>query len=450
MLSFDLISIFPEYFDSLRLSLLGKAQDSGTVALNVHNLRDWATGKHLSVDDTPAGGGAGMVMKPDVWGDAIRAVRDSPERPRQSAARVVLAIPTPSGIPLTQSMLENLSTTDQIIVACGRYEGIDSRVARHFETADLGIEVLEFSLGDYVLNGGEVAALALVEGVARLVDGFMGNPESLVEESHSDAGLLEYPVYTRPREWQGLEVPEVLFSGDHTKIARWRRDRAIEKTVERRPDMTESFSLRDDLTKADLEVLAKHGILVRPRRGAVSYRVIDSLGDESTLSQDLVLVSDLASRTFPLACPPDTAPEEIERFVANNLSPESIGEMVRDGARICVAEVQGQMVAYTLMEPEPPSEIAASISARAAYLSKCYTDPEWHGSGLSGAILRFALDDARSAWNPDAVVLGTNRGNKRAAKFYRAHGFAKSGHRAFNVGGRDHQDDVFVLDLTCD
>ena len=218
---FDLISIFPDYFASLTLSLMGKAEDAGLVTLAAHDLRQWATGKHRSVDDTPYGGGAGMVMRADVWARALDDALATPlacENAQAAAAscRRVLAIPTPSGTPLTQPVVEDLARADQIIVACGRYEGIDARVAQHYRAA--GVEVLEFSIGDYVLNGGEVAAMVLTEAVARLLDGFMGNPDSLVEESHSGAGLLEYPVFTKPREFRSLEIPEVLLGGNHAAI----------------------------------------------------------------------------------------------------------------------------------------------------------------------------------------------------------------------------------------
>ncbi|MFZ1383052.1 MAG: tRNA (guanosine(37)-N1)-methyltransferase TrmD [Scrofimicrobium sp.] len=445
---FDLITIFPEYFAPLSLSLLGKAQQDGALQIHVHNLRDHATGKHLAVDDTPAGGGAGMVMRPDVWGEAIdasikEAVADEGESP--SPFRVVLAIPTPSGIPLNQRLLEDLTSADQIIVACGRYEGVDARVAEHYADGTESVEVLEFSLGDYVLNGGEVAALALVEGVSRLIDGVVGNPDSLVEESHSEAGLLEYPAFTRPKQWRDREIPGVLFSGDHGRIARWRRDRALEKTAQCRPDMIEKLLEQPgSLDKRDREVLAREGILLQPRRASVSFRVLEPTEAE------IQRVSDLAGRTFPLACPPGTPDEEIEDFVQTSLSPEVIAAMVTEGARICVAEVDKQMVAYTLTLPEVDlDEVGGTeIPERSAYLSKCYTDPDWHGSGISGAVLDFAIEDALAAWSPEAIVLGTNRGNHRAAKFYRHHGFVKAGKRTFIVGGREHLDDVFVLDLT--
>ena len=219
----DVISIFPDYLAPLGLSLPGKAQAAGLLELALHDLRDWTTDRHRTVDDTPYGGGAGMVMKPEPWGHALDEV----------AGGATIVFTTPSGQPFTQSLARELSTREHIVFACGRYEGIDQRVIDHAST--LGT-VYEISLGDYVLNGGEVAALAITEAVVRLVPGFMGNAESLVEESHED-GLLEYPVYTKPASWRGHEVPDVLLSGDHARIAAWRRDQAVRRTVARRPDL---------------------------------------------------------------------------------------------------------------------------------------------------------------------------------------------------------------------
>jgi len=236
---FDIVSVFPEFFAVLDLSLIGKARERGILDIAVHDLRDWTDDPHRSVDDTPFGGGAGMVMRPDVWGAALDDTLGDDG---------VLAVPTPSGTPLTQRMCEDLAAVGHIVLACGRYEGIDARVADHYEES--GVRVVRYSLGDYVLNGGEVAAVALVEAVGRLVPGLVGNPESLVEESHGAAGLLEYPVYTRPARWRGLDVPAVLTSGDHGKVARWRRDRALEVTAGRRPD---SARVREVLAGLGLE-----------------------------------------------------------------------------------------------------------------------------------------------------------------------------------------------------
>lgn len=223
----DLISIFPDYFAPLQLSLVGKALASGRLQLGVHDLRQWTHDRHHTVDDTPYGGGAGMVMKPEPWGEALDAVL-GPES--------ILVVPTPSGVPFTQACAQELSQKSHLVFACGRYEGIDARVMEY--TAQHH-DVRALSLGDYVLNGGEVAALAMVEAIVRLVPGVIGNPESLTEESHSEGndGLLEYPVFTKPPQWRGLNVPDVLLGGNHAAIRQWRRERARELTLERRPDL---------------------------------------------------------------------------------------------------------------------------------------------------------------------------------------------------------------------
>lgn len=212
------ITIFPDYFAPLSLSLIGKAEEEGIISTEIVNLRDFATGVHRSVDDTPYGGGAGMVMRADVWGDAIDSVASS------SKAEVIdLVILTPSGRRFTQRDALSLSRAEQILFACGRYEGIDARVGEFYGAQDR-FRVHHLSIGDYVLNGGEVAALVVMEAVIRLLPGVLGNPDSLTEESHNDEGFLEYPVYTKPPTWRGVGVPDVLLSGNHGEIARWRRD----------------------------------------------------------------------------------------------------------------------------------------------------------------------------------------------------------------------------------
>ncbi|MBO1751559.1 tRNA (guanosine(37)-N1)-methyltransferase TrmD [Actinotalea sp. BY-33] len=249
----DVVSIFPEYLAPLELSLVGKARRTGLLDLRVHDLRDWAHDRHRTVDDSPLGGGAGMVMRPDVWGEALDDVLGGAQA---HPGEVELVVPTPSGLPLDQRTAERLATVPHVVVACGRYEGIDARVAEHYRGR--GVAVTELSLGDYVLNGGEVAALVLVEAVARLLPGMVGNPASLVEESHGAAGTLEYPVYTRPPEWRGHEVPEVLLSGHHARIERWRRDQALERTARRRPDLIERLAV-EDLDRRDRDILAELG-----------------------------------------------------------------------------------------------------------------------------------------------------------------------------------------------
>jgi tRNA (guanine37-N1)-methyltransferase len=222
----DAISIFPDYFAALELSLFGKARDKGLIDFHAHDLRSWTTDKHKTVDDSPYGGGAGMVMKPEPWGLAFDDVIPKDQKP-------ILIFTTPAGEPFTQAMAQELSGASHLIFACGRYEGIDQRVVDYAnEVAD----VREISIGDYVLNGGEVAAIVMIEAITRLLPGFMGNAESIIEESHSD-GLLEYPSYTKPSVWRGKEVPEVLLSGHHAEIEKWRRQQQVTRTRENRPDL---------------------------------------------------------------------------------------------------------------------------------------------------------------------------------------------------------------------
>ena len=222
----DYVSIFPDYFTPLGLSLPGRAAADGLVEVHVHDLRDFTHDRHRTVDDTPYGGGAGMVMRPEPWGEALDALD-------VQGPGTVLVVPTPSGAPFTQADARDLATRERLVFACGRYEGIDQRVLDHAATR---VEVREVSLGDYVLNGGEVAALAVTEAVLRLLPGFLGNAASLDEESHED-GLLEYPVYTKPATWRGLDVPPVLLGGHHGQIAAWRRSEAVRRTASRRPDL---------------------------------------------------------------------------------------------------------------------------------------------------------------------------------------------------------------------
>ncbi len=223
----DVVTIFPEYLRALDLSLPGKAQRSGLLDLRVHDLRDHAHDRHRTVDDTPYGGGAGMVMKPEPWGEALDDVTSDAE------ARPVIIFPSPAGERFTQATARELSTAPHLVFGCGRYEGIDERV---FDYAAERGDVRLISLGDYVLNGGEVAVMAMVEAIGRLIPGVVGNPESLVEESHED-GLLEYPSFTKPAVWREREVPPVLLSGNHGAVATWRRAQQIERTRERRPDL---------------------------------------------------------------------------------------------------------------------------------------------------------------------------------------------------------------------
>ena len=229
MAKFDVISIFPEYLKPLELSLIGKAKSANLVDISVTDLRDFAQGAHKSVDDTPYGGGAGMVMSPEPWGSAIDSVAE-----KVSGVHELIVL-TPAGKKFDQAMAVELSSAEHLIFACGRYEGIDQRVTDFYRT-QTNFKVREVSIGDYVLNGGEVAALVILEAIIRLLPGVIGNPASLDEESHSiiegSEQLLEYPNYTKPQEWRGLTVPEVLLSGNHGEISKWRRAKSIERTKE--------------------------------------------------------------------------------------------------------------------------------------------------------------------------------------------------------------------------
>jgi tRNA (guanine37-N1)-methyltransferase len=227
MLRFDLISIFPEYLAPLKLSLLGKAIEKGLISINIHDLRDQTKDVHHSVDDTPYGGGAGMVMSPAPWGDAIDQISNDLDK-------IDLIILTPAGKKFDQKMASYFAHRSQLLFACGRYEGIDARVGQYY-AGKSNFKVHEISIGDYVLGGGEVAAMVIIEATARLLPGVLGNPESLKEESHSIIGssedlLVEYPNFTKPAVWRGLEVPEVLLSGNHGAIAKWRKEQAERRT----------------------------------------------------------------------------------------------------------------------------------------------------------------------------------------------------------------------------
>jgi tRNA (guanine37-N1)-methyltransferase len=246
----DIVSIFPEYFGPLDLSLIGKARATGTLELAVHDLRTWTSDVHRTVDDTPYGGGPGMVMRPEPWSQALSAV---------AGPSSTLVVPSPVGKPFTQADAHALAATDHLVFACGRYEGIDQRV---IDDAATRMPVREVSLGDYVLFGGEVAVIVIMEAVTRLLPGVLGNADSLTEESYA-TGLLEAPVYTKPASWHGHDVPEVLRSGDHGRIARWRRSESLLRTAARRPDLMAAYP-PELLDKKDLAVLEEAGFQITP------------------------------------------------------------------------------------------------------------------------------------------------------------------------------------------
>ncbi|MFC7527047.1 tRNA (guanosine(37)-N1)-methyltransferase TrmD [Actinoplanes sp. GCM10030250] len=250
----DIVTIFPDYFGPLDLSLVGKARTTGVLDVGVHDLRTWTSDVHRTVDDSPYGGGPGMVMRPEPWGAALDAV---------AGPGATLVVPSPVGRPFTQADAAEFATLDHLVFACGRYEGIDQRV---IDDAADRMPVREVSLGDYVLFGGEVAVIVILEAVTRLLPGVLGNADSLTEESHA-AGLLEAPVYTKPATWRDRAVPEVLRSGDHGRIARWRREQSLFRTASRRPDMYAAYP-PENLDKKDRKALAEAGLELPPPRVA--------------------------------------------------------------------------------------------------------------------------------------------------------------------------------------
>jgi tRNA (guanine37-N1)-methyltransferase len=290
----DIVTIFPDYFGPidadgqvgpsgpLGVSLIGKAGVRGDIDFRVHDLRRWTTDVHHAVDDSPFGGGPGMVMKPDVWGAALddvladaasadAASADAATTEAAATAPARLVVPAPSGVPFTQELASAYAAESHLVFACGRYEGIDSRVVADARTR---MVVDEVSIGDYVLAGGEAAVAVIVEAVCRLLPGVLGNEQSAADDSFGGAGgamsgLLEGPVYTRPRSWRGLEVPDVLLSGHHKAIARWQRDEALRRTAANRPDLIRRLAATGDgLDKRDRQVIAEAGFPVDGERMA--------------------------------------------------------------------------------------------------------------------------------------------------------------------------------------
>ena len=261
----DIVSVFPEYFNVLNLSLLGKAQDKGLLEFKVHNLRDWTHDVHHSVDDTPVGGGAGMVMKPEIWANCLddllsipplTDIRDA-DSERGKNSNAILVFPNPSAPTFTQKDATELSHADHLIFGCGRYEGYDGRLTEYYKAQ--GFDIREYSIGDYVLNGGEVAVSVMVEATTRLIDGFMGNHASIEDESYTGSeGLLEHRQYTKPASWRGMDVPEILLSGHHAHINRFHRDEELRRTSELRPDIIEKLNCRN-LDKKDRKLLMELG-----------------------------------------------------------------------------------------------------------------------------------------------------------------------------------------------
>ena len=361
----DLVSIFPDYFTPLGLSLPGKARDKGLLDIAVHDLRQWAHDRHRTVDDTPYGGGAGMVMRPEPWGEALDAL----VRPTST-----VVFTTPSGEPFTQATARDLATREHLVFACGRYEGIDQRVVDHAREV---AEVREVSLGDYVLNGGEVAALAITEAVVRLLPGFMGNPDSLVEESHED-GLLEYPVYTKPATWRERAVPPVLLSGNHAAVADWRHDEAVRRTLTRRPDLLPATAASQELEMVPA--------------------VPSDAGELLTLQRACWMQEALANERFDIPALHETL-EEVRAW---------LGEW-----QVWVARVEGRLVAAVRArcDPAPPTwDIGRLMIA-----------PDLQGRGLGRALLEFA--EAAAPAEVTAYQLFTGGGSAANLRRYKKAGY---------------------------
>lgn len=371
----DVVSIFPDYLAPLRLSLVGKAIDNGLLELAVHDLRGWTHDRHRTVDDTPYGGGAGMVMRPDPWGEAL----DDLTAERSDARLLIMS---PAGRLFDQRMAAELAAEQQLIFACGRYEGIDARVAEHASTR---MRVDEVSIGDYVLNGGEAAALVIIEAVARLVPGVIGNPDSLAEESHSvdHDQLLEYPVYTKPPSWRGLDVPEILLSGHHGKVAAWRRERALELTRRRRPDLVPAAEATEE---------------IEIRRGVAA-----DAGEVFTLQRAAFLEEGRLNGSFDI--PPLTDGIDVT-------------EAALDRDTVLVARLRGRLV----------GSVIGSAGADGEWvIGRLIVAPDLQGRGIGGRLL--AAAEASAPANRTVAKVITGAGSKRNINFY--------ARRGYRVVGRD-------------
>ncbi len=365
----DVFSIFPAYLDALDLSLAGKARAEGLIDVRVHDLRDWTHDRHRTVDDAPYGGGAGMVMKPEPWGEALDSVEVGP-------AGATLVLPTPAGERFTQAVARELATRDHLVFACGRYEGIDQRVADY---AAQRFEVRELSVGDYVLNGGEVAALVVCEAVVRLLPGFMGNPDSLTQESHED-GLLEAPVYTKPASWRGLDVPAVLLSGDHGAIARWRHEQSQRRTAQRRPDLLPPSALGEDVV--------------------VSRVVPGDAGELFTLQRACWLQEQEDNPGVPIPALEESL-DDLRAWIARDT--------------VLVARSHGRLV----------GAVRASYDDGTWHIGRLMVAPDLQGRGLGRRLLAEIEECA-----PDGTTsyeLFTGQGSKRNQRLYRKAGYRLAG-----------------------
>ncbi|MDX6249389.1 MAG: tRNA (guanine37-N1)-methyltransferase [Kribbellaceae bacterium] len=379
----DVVSIFPEYLAALDLSLVGKAAKSGLLDVHLHDLREWTHDRHRTVDDTPYGGGAGMVMKPDPWGEALDAVApaDGPSQPR-------LIVPTPAGRPFTQEMAYELAGEPWLAFACGRYEGIDARVAAH---AAERMRVDEVSIGDYVLNGGEVAVLVIVEAVARLLPGVIGNPASLAEESHSGDGLLEYPVYTKPPSWRGHDVPDVLLSGNHKLVAEWRHDESVRRTAERRPDLLAAWGAAVGHKADEVEPKEDAALLVK-----VLPTTEADAGELLTLQRAAYLSEAQAHDDFSI--PP--LQEQLEGVV----------ERIAQG--LVWKAVAGTRIV---------GSVHLAVEGSLGRINRLMVAPDWQGRGVGSKLLRVAEQTAPA--EVTSYELFTGAESERNLQLYRNAGY---------------------------
>lgn len=451
----DVLTIFPQYFQPLELSLVGKAREAGRFDLNIHDLREWTSDPHRTVDGPQAGGGPGMVMRADVWGRALDEVMDETQNP-------ILIVPTPGGRTLTQSTVEYFASAEQLVFACGRYEGIDERVVDHY--LQRGVQVFELSLGDFILNGGEVAALAAIEATVRMIPGVVSNPDSLADDSFSGRGkLLDYPAYTKPNSWRGADIPEVLLSGDHQRVARWRWRQQLRRTAQLRPDLIVAAAkarrpYRADARADDFPTQEEHDLLIGDGQLLVnegsdnSYLLPCQLqraapGNEEALAK-------IAKLTFPDACPPSLSAAEIDEHIAAHLDANAFARMLANPAyHIWMMSVEknpiGFLVAIVDRRPEDDEEarnvkLRLPHNKRVAEISKCYVARQYRGTAVAAALMNAALKELANLPQPVEVAwLGTNRSNQRAIGFYQKCGFAIRGSRDFLVGDQ-WQDDVLL------